>query len=276
MANEMGRAAANEITQLGLALETPAVGGGQAASELVPGNGSVEHSDDVRSATVAEKRATIAARVSILLTRLNGLGLHGVTTLKLMRTRRVMVSMTGSTLRVHEGFTRAPDDTLRALVLFATSRNKAARKLARETILAFEVETPPLSRRAERPVPGDLALVNVLVAEHRDLNAKFFDGALTTIAIRLSGRMASRLGHFDPGSTSVASEIALSRAHVVEHGWREASHTLLHEMVHQWQHETGRAVNHGTDFRRKCREVGITPAARRDLVPIRKRRRRRA
>ena len=50
-------------------------------------------------------------------------------------------------------------------------------------------------------------------------------------------------------------------------------HTLLHEMVHQWQHETGRPVDHGTEFRAKCREVGITPAARRDVTPLEKKRR---
>ena len=46
-------------------------------------------------------------------------------------------------------------------------------------------------------------------------------------------------------------------------GWAEALHTLLHEMVHQWQAETGLAVNHGRSFRRKAREVGIEPQARR-------------
>lgn len=238
--------------------------------------GTVECVDSTPPATNARKRAARAARTSVLLSRLQGLGLQGITTLKLMRTRRVMASISGNTLRVHEGFASAPDDTLGALVIFATSRNNVARKRARDVILAFEVDCPPPLRRVERPMPGDLALVNVLDAEHRELNSKWFDGALKHIAIRLSGRMASRLGHYDPGSSTTPSEIALSRAHVLEHGWREASHTLLHEMVHQWQHETGRSVNHGPDFRKKCREVGITPAARRDLLPIKRRRRRRA
>ena len=230
----------------------------------------------VRVAPTARSRAARAARASVLLSRLQGLGLQGVTSLKLMRTRRVMASISGSTLRVHEGFASAPDDTLQALVIFATSRNNSARKRARAAILAFEVERPPPLKRTERPMPGDTALVNLLVTEHRELNEKWFDGALTSIAIRLSGRMASRLGHYDPGADTGDAEIALSRAHVVEHGWREASHTLLHEMVHQWQYETGRPVDHGAGFREKCREVGITPAARRDLLPIKKRRRRRA
>jgi hypothetical protein len=41
----------------------------------------------------------------------------------------------------------------------------------------------------------------------------------------------------------------------------EVLDTLLHEMVHQWQDETGRPVDHGREFRRKAREVGIEPTA---------------
>jgi hypothetical protein len=44
-------------------------------------------------------------------------------------------------------------------------------------------------------------------------------------------------------------------------------HTLLHEMVHQWQAENGLPVDHRGGFRRKAREVGILPAARRPVRP---------
>jgi hypothetical protein len=86
--------------------------------------------------------------------------------------------------------------------------------------------------------------------------------------------MATRLGHYDPGSRQGPAEIVMSRKHVVRHGWREAMHTLLHEMVHQWQHETGAPVDHGLGFRKKAKEVGITPAARRDVVPLERRKHR--
>jgi hypothetical protein len=36
--------------------------------------------------------------------------------------------------------------------------------------------------------------------------------------------------------------------------------------VHQWQAETGLAVDHGRGFRRKAREVGVEPQARRQLA----------
>ncbi len=219
-------------------------------------------------------RAATRARTAVLFSRLQDMGLRGVESLVLMRTRTVMVSLIGRTLRVNEGYADAPEPVLHAIVTFATSRTKVARAAARDAILQFEIDRPPAPRRIERPRPGDLALIAQLTAAHGQLNAQHFDGALTTLPIRLSGRMATRLGHFDPGSRHVASEIVMSRTHVVQHGWREAMHTLLHEMVHQWQHETGVPVDHLSGFRRKAREVGITPSARRDVVPLERRRRR--
>ena len=179
-----------------------------------------------------------------LFSRLQELGLRGIEGLVLMRTRTVMVSLIGRTLRVHEGYADAPEPVLRAIVAFATARTRAARNQARDAILAHDVERAPAVRRAEAERPGDAALVASLVTAHAELNARWFGGTLTPISIRLSGRMATRLGHFDPGSRLTPSEIVMSRTHIVRHGWREGMHTLLHEMVHQWQHETGRPVDH--------------------------------
>ncbi len=221
-------------------------------------------------------RAATRARTAVLFSRLQDMGLRGVDALVLMRTRTVMVSLIGRTLRVNEGYADAPESTLRAIVAFATARTKVARAAARDQILTYEIDRPPAPRRVEPARPGDLALIAQLTEAHRQLNAQHFAGALTSLPIRLSGRMATRLGHFDPGSKHVASEIVMSRKHVVKHGWREAMHTLLHEMVHQWQHETGAPLDHGAGFRKKAREVGITPAARRDVMPLERRRRRAA
>jgi hypothetical protein len=221
----------------------------------------------------ARGRTALRARTAVLFSRLQDLGLRGVETLVLMRTRTVMVSLIGRTLRVHEGYAEAPESVLRAIVAFAVARNKHERTAAREVILAHDVERAPTARRIELARPGDLAIIAQLTDAHRELNAQWFDGALRAIPLRLSGRMATRLGHFDPGSRHASSEIVMSRKHVVRHGWREALHTLLHEMVHQWQHESGLPVDHGADFRAKCRDVGITPAARRDVTPLEKRKR---
>lgn len=218
-------------------------------------------------------RTAIRARTAVLFSRLQEMGLRGVETLVLMRTRTVMVSLIGRTLRVHEGYAEAPESVLRAVVAFAIARNKNERSAAKDVILAHDVERGPAPRREEPARPGDVAMMAQLSEAHRQLNAQWFESSLKALPIRLSGKMATRLGHFDPGSKHTPPEIVMSRRHIAKHGWREAMHTLLHEMVHQWQHETNRPVDHGSDFRAKCREVGITPAARRDVTPLEKKRR---
>lgn len=228
----------------------------------------------VRGDRPARGRSATRARTAVLFSRLQDMGLRGVESLVLMRTRTVMVSLIGRTLRVNEGYAEAPEAVLRAIVTFATARTKAARLAARDEILAHEIDRPPAPRRVEPPRPGDLALIAQLTEAHRQLNAQHFDSALTAVPIRLSGRMATRLAHYDPGSKHVAAEIVMSRKHVVKHGWKEAMHTLLHEMVHQWQHETGAPVDHGAGFRKKAKAVGIAPSARRDVMPLERRRRR--
>ena len=78
--------------------------------------------------------------------------------------------------------------------------------------------------------------------------------------------MKSRLGHYVwRGQATRGAEIVISRRHIRREGWDEAVHTLLHEMVHQWQDERGLPVDHGREFRRKARAVGIIPRARREL-----------
>jgi hypothetical protein len=102
---------------------------------------------------------------------------------------------------------------------------------------------------------------------HQLLNRERFGGSLATIPIRISRRMKSRLGHYthrDPAGEG--AEIVISRRHIRRHGWSEAIDTLAHEMVHQWQDESGLSVDHGRVFRAKARSVGISPRARRDVA----------
>ncbi|MEO8194868.1 MAG: SprT-like domain-containing protein [Gemmatimonadales bacterium] len=102
---------------------------------------------------------------------------------------------------------------------------------------------------------------------HQALNATKFGGELSAVPIRISRRMKSRLGHYTlRGQQHCDAEIVISRRHIRRHGWDETVHTLLHEMVHQWQDEAGLRVDHGLEFRRKARAVGITPLARRDVA----------
>ena len=116
-------------------------------------------------------------------------------------------------------------------------------------------------RRRSRTHPHDLALVGSVTQWHDELNAKHFDGALGAVTFRVSRRMRRRLGHYELGRMGAPSEIAISALHIRRDGLDAARATLLHEMVHQWQHENGLPVDHGPAFRRMCRAVGAPARA---------------
>jgi hypothetical protein len=209
-----------------------------------------------------------------LLVRLRALGLRGINRLRLTQNRAVMVSFGRGLLRVHRGYLGAPVEVQRAIVRFVCGRTRGERREAQRAILGFPVHTrsrPPI-RRQERPRPGDEAILRELRTAHRDYNRRLFRGALEEIPIRVSSRMRSRLGQYTAASPyGEPPEIAIGRRHLEVHGWEEVLHTLLHEMVHQWQAEHGHPIDHGRVFRQKAREVGIAPTARREIVPCRRR-----
>lgn len=209
----------------------------------------------------------------LLANRLKLLGLRDVERILTHTNRTVMISLTAArVLRLHRGYAGAPDRVLRAIARFLDSRlPRADRRSAEREFLAFPVEehAPPPEQpmRRDRPRPGDVPLLQRLVYRHGCLNEEHFDGLLAAIPIRLSGRMRTRLGELAMDlRTGRPTEIALSRRHILRHPWPEVEHTLLHEMVHQWQAETGLAVDHGRNFRRKAVELGIEPQARRRLT----------
>lgn len=204
--------------------------------------------------------------------RLRLLGLRDVAGVVTHHNRSVMVSLGfRRVLRLHAGYAAAPDRVLRAIVRFLDRRApRAVRRRAEREFLAFPVEShapaPPRPRRGEAPRPGDLLLLHRLHRLHAELNARHFGGLLGEPAIRVSSRMRSRLGELAVNvHTGRVLEIALSRRHLQRHDWSEVEHTMLHEMVHQWQAEAGLPVDHGPNFRRKAREVGILPLARRPV-----------
>jgi hypothetical protein len=191
-------------------------------------------------------------------------GPHAITGCRLTRNRTVMVSFRRGELRVHEGYLDAPEPVLAAIVVFVSPGPRAARRRAQEIILAHPiVRAAAPVRRPERMRPEDAGLARALAEWHARYNAEHFGGALRTIPVHVSRRLKSRLGHYVAAAPGVAPEIAIGRLHLRRHGWDEALHTLLHEMVHQWQDESGLPVDHGAGFRRKAREVGVTAAARR-------------
>jgi hypothetical protein len=206
----------------------------------------------------------------LLAHRLKLLGLRDVAVIRTHTNRTVMVSLSARReLRLHQGYASAPDRVLRAIVRFLNPRlPRAMRRLAEREFLGFPVEmyAPPAARprHGERPRPGDVVLLQRLATAHERLNREHFGGLLGTIPIRLSGRMRTRLGELAVDlKTGRPTEITISRRHILRHSWPEVEHTVLHEMVHQWQAETGLPVDHGRGFRRKAREVGIEPQSKR-------------
>jgi hypothetical protein len=202
--------------------------------------------------------------------RLYLLGLHGVSRVVTHTNRSVMVSIgKRRVLRIHAGYAFASDGVLRAIIRFLDPRlPRAVRRAAERELLAFPVEeyasSGPSRLRQERPRPGDLLLLHRLSQAFDRFNQEHFAGKLSAVPIRLSGRMRSRLGELSVDiRTGQPIEIAISRRHIARHPWTEVEQTLLHEMVHQWQAETGLPVDHGPLFREKARLVGVVPGAKR-------------
>ena len=202
-----------------------------------------------------------------LLARLRHLGLTRIKRCRLTRNRNVMVSFGGGDLRVHEGYLNAPESVLRAIVTFIEGRTRADRRAAQRVIVGHPIRTPRPPARRDRTHEEDREIAEKLGAWHGRYNKRHFHDRLKTVQIRVSRRMKSRLGHYTAGTPGgEPAEIAISRAHLKKHGWEETLHTLLHEMVHQWQDESGHTIDHGATFRAKCRELGIAPYARRVLA----------
>lgn len=214
-----------------------------------------------------------------LLARLRTLGLTGIDRCVLTQNRSVMISFRGGVLRLNRAFLGAPSDVHGAIVTFVCGRTRRARREAQRIILEYPVpldEMRPRREVAVRPHPGDVLLMQELTKWHEQYNAALFGGELSPIVIHVSRRMRNRLGQYTAACTSGRpAEITISRRHIRRHGWEEALHTLLHEMVHQWQAENGMAIDHGPEFRRKARQVGVEPTARRmvavDLTRLQKR-----
>ncbi len=193
-------------------------------------------------------------------------GLRGVERIMLTQNRSVVVSVKSGVLRVHEAFVTAPDHVHDAIVRFVVARTRAARAEAIKTIVGWPLPVGEAVRRPERTHPDDEAIRALLVEWHERFNQQHFGGLLDRIPVHVSRRIARRLGHYTPKvaeTQGAERSIAIGRRHIRRDGLPAALETLLHEMVHQWQDESGRVVDHGPGFRKKALEVGITPRAAR-------------
>lgn len=227
-----------------------------------------------RAPTARPRRAAGPARLGmpeevLLARRLEALGVRDLRALRVTDNRSVMVSLTpGRVLSIHRGYAQAPDRVLKAVVRFLKpGTRRATRRAAEHEILSFKAEEhvagPPRRRwSVDRARPGDLEKLVRLRHLFADCNARHFGGTLPELPIRISGRMSIRLGQLSlRHGTGRPYELTISRRHIDRHGWEEAAHTLLHEMVHLWQHENGHQVDHGPLFRRKAEELGVVASA---------------
>jgi hypothetical protein len=224
-----------------------------------------------RSRRARADRSAREADEALLGNRLRGLGLtHPV---EVHENSTVLVSVTGrGVLRIHRGYAYASDRTLQEVLTFVSPRAKRLeRGQAQQGVAAFPVEDFVVVRRRRRTVstrPEDRPLLRRLRELHDQLNTAHFGGTLSNIPLRISNRMRTRLGELTVDArTNQAVEIAVSRRHVEHDAWDEVIHTVLHEMVHQWQAESGMEIDHGPEFRRKARAVGVLPRAHRTIIP---------
>jgi len=185
--------------------------------------------------------------------------------------RTVLVSFTDrSGLRIHRGYAYASDRTLRAVLAFVGSTRRPSRKRAERDVISFPVEeyVRPRPRRKRRPrlQPGDRKVLADLNDLHQRLNEIHFESQLAPVEFRISNRMRTRLGEIsvDP-ETDHLIEISISRQHLLHDRWDEVRHTVLHEMIHQWQVECGLELDHGPIFRRKAEEIGVLPRSHRTV-----------
>lgn len=200
-----------------------------------------------------------------LIARLRAAGLPARISVTLHANRRVMVSFDQhGGLRVHQGYADAPDHIVAAIATWARPWvRRRDRKAAAQVFLEFSVHgevPPPPRRRRDAAEAGDEERLERLRALHGALNQRWFEGQLSAVEIVLSSRMRRKLGHYEPASSG-GRAIAISRRHIRRDGWVQVAETLLHEMVHQWQDESGLAVDHGPTFRKKAVQVGIEPRA---------------
>lgn len=148
--------------------------------------------------------------------------------------------------------------------LFETSPGRETRpEIARPAPPRPHIATPRKKRRTSLERLDDVAIIRRLQTAHAGYNVALFGRELMPIRMRISRRMKNRLGHYMVAGGNQSAEIAVSLRHVQRDPWDDVLHTLVHEMVHQWQDQNGLALDHGPTFRAKAREIGISTRATR-------------
>jgi predicted SprT family Zn-dependent metalloprotease len=87
------------------------------------------------------------------------------------------------------------------------------------------------------------------------LNYHFFHGEIPDCRIRYNERFSNSAGRITYGPRSIVIELSPKHFRKYPGALEE---TLLHEMVHAWCYAKFRDTGHGSRFKKKLRECGIT------------------
>ncbi len=110
---------------------------------------------------------------------------------------------------------------------------------------------------------------NAFTTAYKYLNRRLFEGQLPFALITLQ-RRSNTLGYFagerfgTVDGQTVTDEIALNPSHFKGRSVEDILSTLVHEMVHLWQHHYGKPSRyryHNRQWGRKMRNVGLIPSS---------------
>ncbi len=121
--------------------------------------------------------------------------------------------------------------------------------------------------RRNHPSPT-VETYGVFLAAYEFFNGELFDGRLPPCLFTLQRRSKRTLGYFvaqrfanTTGETS--DEIALNPRHLKHRSFLEVMSTLVHEMVHLWQHHHGRSSRsgyHNKEWAGEMLRLGLHPS----------------
>lgn len=207
------------------------------------------------------------------------------------RGRIISLSKDGRTLNIHACFQEANEDAMRAVVTFlqAGQRSYAYREAIRSMREFFDAHAPKyvpiggeeedcrVRREVQRlPCVGTAAQRAFLKEAYSRFNHAHFAGRLpSSVNIRLSDRMKSRLGHVRYHTTAAGERVVLEVAfniHLLVAGNGPVlMDTILHEMTHieAWLDHGERG--HGREWKMIANRVGCEATAC-SKQPIRRRR----
>lgn len=222
-------------------------------------------------------------------------GCRRITSVRFKKNRGRIISLAqdGRTLHIHACFQEAGEETMNAVVTFlrAGRRSYAYREAirvmrdffdahaAKYVPLNSEEEDHRVTRDVQRlPCVGTAAQRAFLREAYARFNNLHFGGRLpSSIQMRLSDKMKSRLGHVRYHTTSAGERVVLELAlnvHLLLPGNEAALlDTLLHEMTHVEAWLANGDRGHGRGWKLIANRVGCEAKAC-STEPIRRRRKR--